>query len=211
MVVTRRKAAALVLVAMATLGAGAAPAAVGASGVPDATAAPGAMVVPDATAVAPGAGAGAMPGAMLGVGTGADSEHGAAVAPEADVSHHGHVLLWGSALGVWVRSENRGPSNLADVTVRMRTSVPLVGRQEIPENCMQTGRQTVLCRTGELRADGTEEAEGRQFACELQLAGKPDEVVVRVDTLWNGGATDRNPRNNAHEVLAPATGDEYVF
>ncbi|MER5497298.1 MULTISPECIES: hypothetical protein [unclassified Streptomyces] len=184
MVVTRRKAAALVLVAMATLGAGAAPATAGA---------------PGATAAVSG------PGVVPGPGP------GIAVAPEADVSHHGHVLLWGSGLGVWMRSENRGPSNLADVTVRVRTSVPLVGRQEIPENCMQTGRQTVLCRTGELRADGAEEARRRQFAFELQLAGKPDEVVVRIDTLWNGGATDRNPRNNDHEVLAPATGDEYVF
>ncbi|MGW1191019.1 hypothetical protein [Streptomyces sp. NPDC002559] len=183
MVVTRRKAAALVLVAMAMLGAGAAPATAGATA--------------------------AVPGPVPGPGPGAGP--GTAVAPEADVSHHGHVLLWGSGLGVWMRSENRGPSNLADVTVRVRTSVPLVGRQELPENCMQTGRQTVLCRTGELRADGAEEARGRQFAFELQLAGKPDEVVVRIDTLWNGGATDRNLRNNDHEVLAPATGDEYVF
>lgn len=37
------------------------------------------------------------------------------------------------------------------------------------------------------------------------------EVVVRIDTVWNGGATDRNAKNSEHEVLAPATGDEYVF
>ncbi|MEU9619725.1 hypothetical protein [Streptomyces sp. NPDC048155] len=130
------------------------------------------------------------------------------IAPEADVSHHGHVSLWGSGLGVWVQSVDHGPSNLAGVTVRVRTSLSLSGRQELPESCLQADRQTVLCRTGELRTDVPE---GRQLALELQLAGRPDEVVVRVDTLWNGGATDRNPKNNDHEVLAPATGDEYVF
>ncbi|MER5358038.1 hypothetical protein [Streptomyces sp. NPDC002785] len=141
------------------------------------------------TAGAPGAGAGG-------------------IAPEADVSLHGHVSLWGTGLGVWVRSQNRGPSNLAGVTVRVRTSVSLSGRQELPGSCLQADPRTVLCRTDALRADATE---GRQLALELQLAGRPDEVVVRVDTLWNGGATDRNQKNNNHEVLAPATGDEYVF
>ncbi|WP_335937104.1 hypothetical protein [Streptomyces sp. PTD5-9] len=130
------------------------------------------------------------------------------IAPEADVSHHGHVSLWGTGLGIWVRSRNRGPSNLDSVTVRVRTSVPLSGRQELSEGCLQADRQTVLCRTGPLRAYADEE---RQLALELQLTGRPDEVVVRIDTLWNGGATDRNPENSEHEVLAPATGDEYVF
>ncbi|MEV0576397.1 MULTISPECIES: hypothetical protein [unclassified Streptomyces] len=130
------------------------------------------------------------------------------IAPEADVSHHGHVSLWGSGLGIWLRSENRGPSDLAGVTVRLRVSVPLAGRQELPQECLQADRSTVLCRTGELHADGSEQ---RQLALELQLAGRPTEVVVRVDTVWNGGATDRNSQNSEHEVLAPATGDEYVF
>ncbi|MET9656449.1 hypothetical protein [Streptomyces sp. NPDC006510] len=131
-----------------------------------------------------------------------------AIAPEADVSHHGYVLLRGAGLRVRVRTENHGPSNLAGVTVRVRTSVALAWRQKLPQNCLQADRWTVLCRTDELRADGAEE---RRLALELRLAGRPDEVVVRVDTLWNGGATDRNPRNDDHEVLAPATRDEYVF
>jgi hypothetical protein len=206
MVVTRRKAAALVLVATATLGVGAAPAAPAAAGAPGATAVASGTV---ASGAAVSGAAASAPVSLPAPGVGAAP--GVTVAPEADVSHHGHVLLWGSGLGIWVRSENHGPSNLTDVTVRVRTSVPFVGRQEIPERCMRTGRQTVLCRTGALSADGAEEAGRRQFALELQLAGRPDEVVVRVDTLWNGGATDRNPRNNDHEVLAPATGDEYVF
>ncbi|MDF6043084.1 hypothetical protein LRD69_13170 [Streptomyces sp. JH14] len=130
------------------------------------------------------------------------------VAPEADVSHHGHVSLWGRGLGVWLLSENHGPSSLAAATVRLRFSANLVGRQEMPDACLQADARTVLCRTGPLPADGSA---GRQLALELQLAGRPNEVVVRIDTVWNGGATDRNPQNNEHEVLAPATGDEYVF
>ncbi|MEU9320823.1 hypothetical protein [Streptomyces sp. NPDC048295] len=94
------------------------------------------------------------------------------------------------------------------MTVRVRTSVALAARQELPRSCLQSDRWTVLCRTGALHADGAEE---RRLALDLRLVGRPDEVVVRVDTLWNGGATDRNPANNDHEVLAPATGDEYVF
>jgi hypothetical protein len=132
----------------------------------------------------------------------------AGIAPEADVAHHGHVLLWGARLKVRVRTENHGPSSLTGVTVRVRTSAALAGRQELPPGCLQADRLTVLCRTGSLRADGAQE---RRLALELRLAGRPDEVVVRVDTLWNGGATDRNPGNNDHEVLAPATGDKYVF
>ncbi|MET7642357.1 hypothetical protein ABZS83_01620 [Streptomyces sp. NPDC005426] len=130
------------------------------------------------------------------------------IASEADVSHHGHVSLWGTGLGIWLRSENRGPSDLAGVTVRLRISVPLAGRQELPQECLQADRATVLCRTGRLPADASEQ---RQLALELQLAGRPAEVVVRIDTVWSDGATDRNPRNSEHEVLAPATGDEYVF
>ncbi|MFG2628999.1 hypothetical protein [Streptomyces sp. NPDC048473] len=156
---------------------------------------------------------GAAAAATAAVGTpvvrgGAPEAVAGGIASEADVSHHGHVSLWGTGLGVWVQSQNHGPSNLAGVTMRVRTSVRLSGRQELPQGCLQADRLTVLCRTGALRADA---AEGQQLALELQLAGRPDEVVVRIDTLWNGGATDRNPKNNDHEVLAPATGDEYVF
>lgn len=61
---------------------------------------------------------------------------------------------------------------------------------------------------GRAARDGSEQA---RLALELQLAGRPAEVVVRIDTVWNGGATDRNAKNSEHEVLAPATGDEYVF
>ncbi|MCX4847249.1 hypothetical protein [Streptomyces sp. NBC_00893] len=153
-----------------------------------------------------GAGAAAVPSAAM--TPSALSGPFVGIAPEADVSHHGHVLLWGAGLKVRVRTENHGPSSLTGVTVRVRTSVALAGRQELPQSCLRADRRTVLCRTGSLRADGVQE---RWLALELRLAGRPDEVVVRVDTLWNGGATDRNSRNSDHKVLAPATGDEYVF
>lgn len=129
------------------------------------------------------------------------------VGPEADVSHHGHVSLWGDRLRIWLESVNNGPWDLADGTVRLRFSAPLEGRQELPESCLRSGRSTVLCRTGPLSADG----ETRRAALDLRLGARHAEVVVRVDTLWSGGVPDRDPRNNEHRVLAPATGDAYVF
>ncbi|MFI6652027.1 hypothetical protein ACIBI8_31045 [Streptomyces sp. NPDC050529] len=147
-------------------------------------------------------------GTAAAVGAPVGTPVGRNIAPEADVSHHGHVSLWGTGLGIWLRSENRGPADLAGVTVRLRVSVPLAGRQELPQECLQADRATVLCRTGALHADGSEQ---RQLGLELRLAGRPAELVVRIDTVWNGGATDRNAKNSEHEVLALATGDEYVF
>ncbi|MFD0290550.1 hypothetical protein [Streptomyces sp. NPDC127118] len=195
MVVTQRAARAVsataLLAGSVVLGTGAAAAVPSAAMTPSAL--PEASARPDASALR---GASALP------------EPFAGIAPEADVSHHGHVLLWGAGLKVRMRTENHGPSSLTGVTVRVRISVALAGRQELPQSCLRADRRTVLCRTGSLRADGVQE---RRLALELRLAGRPDEVVVRVDTLWNGGATDRNPRNNDHKVLAPATGDEYVF
>lgn len=44
-----------------------------------------------------------------------------------------------------------------------------------------------------------------------RLAGAPSEVTVRIDTMWSGGTTDRNPQNNTPKVLALDTGDVYYF
>lgn len=129
------------------------------------------------------------------------------VAPEADVSLHGHVSLDGRRLGVMLRAGNRGPSPLVEATVRLRFSVPLDTGQRLPRGCLRAGARTVLCGTGVLSAAG----DARRTTVVLGLAGRPAEVVVRVDTVWNGGSSDRNPRNNTHEVLAPSTGDAYVF
>ncbi len=131
----------------------------------------------------------------------------AAPAPRADLSHHGYVSLWGDHIAIRIRSENRGPSDVTASTVRLRFSAPLAARQELPYGCLRGGKATVLCETGGLRSAGG----ARQTALDLTLAGRPDEVVVRLDTVWNGGARDTDRKNDVHEVLAPATGDAYAF
>ncbi|MCX4676387.1 hypothetical protein OG413_13920 [Streptomyces sp. NBC_01433] len=153
-----------------------------------------------ATAVIPGAGTGGSAAAT-------PVAPGREAGPQADVSHHGHVSLSGDRLGVWLRSENRGPADLTDATVRLRFSDPFSAPRGLPPGCLRGGSRAVLCGTGALTADGQE----RRTAFDLRLAGRPAEVVVRIDTVWNGGAVDRDPRNNVHEVLAPSTGDAYVF
>ncbi|MEW9509489.1 hypothetical protein [Streptomyces bacillaris] len=131
----------------------------------------------------------------------------AAPAPSADLAHHGYVSVWGDHVAIRIRSENLGPSDVAASTVRLRFSEPLAVRQELPHGCLRSGRATVLCETGGLRSRGG----ARQTALDLRLAGSHDEVVVRLDTVWNGGARDADRTNDAHEVLAPATGDAYAF
>ncbi|MFJ8863338.1 hypothetical protein ACIRD8_33595 [Streptomyces sp. NPDC102451] len=128
-------------------------------------------------------------------------------APEADVSHHGRVSLHEERLEIQLRTGNRGPSPLADVTVRLRFSVPLAAGQRLPRGCLRGDSRAVLCGTGPLGVAG----EARRTALGLRLMGRPAEVVVRVDTVWNGGASDRNRRNDTHEVLALSTGDAYAF
>ncbi|MFD8731819.1 hypothetical protein [Streptomyces sp. NPDC059611] len=130
-----------------------------------------------------------------------------APAPRADLSHHGSVSLWGDRVAIRIRSENLGPSDVTASTVRLRFSAPLAASQELPYGCLRGGETTVLCETGGLRSAGG----ARQTALDLTLAGGPDEVVVRLDTVWNGGARDADRKNDAHEVLAPATGDAYAF
>lgn len=130
-----------------------------------------------------------------------------AVAPEADVAHHGRISLREGRIEVRLRTGNRGPSPLADATVRLRFSAPLASWQPLPGGCLRADSRTVLCGTGPLRVAEA----ARRTALELRLTGRPAEVTVRVDTLWNGGASDRNRRNDAHEVLVLSTGDAYAF
>lgn len=142
--------------------------------------------------------------AVTGTGGGAAGT----VAPEADVSHHGHVTFWDGRLDVVLLSENRGPSALEDATVRLAFTVPLAAGHPLPGGCVWGGDREVLCSTGPLRADGTR----RETALGLRAAaGAPQELTMRVSTAWNGGATDRNPADNDHRVLVLATGDPYVF
>ncbi|WP_435797165.1 hypothetical protein [Streptomyces microflavus] len=132
---------------------------------------------------------------------------GAAPLPEADLSHHGYVSFSGGRIAIRIRSENLGPSDVTASTVRLRFSAPLAVAQELPYGCLRSGKATVLCETGGLRSGGG----ARQTALDLQPAGGPDEVIVRLDTVWNGGVRDTDPKNNVHQVLAPATGDAYAF
>ncbi|MFI9584843.1 hypothetical protein ACIHCQ_24040 [Streptomyces sp. NPDC052236] len=132
---------------------------------------------------------------------------GRVIAPEADMAHHGHASLTNGRLGVSLVTENLGPANLRNATVRLTLSVRPAGAQALPAGCLWSADQVIMCATGALRAGGT----GRHFVLDLRTVGAPDEVVVNVATQWNGGAGDRNPRNNEHRVLTPATGDPYVF
>ncbi|MFJ7191962.1 hypothetical protein [Streptomyces bacillaris] len=169
-----------------------------------ASVAPAAEAVPVVDAVPAALAAGPVEAAPA---TGAVPAVPAAPAPSADLAHHGYVSVWGDHVAIRIRSENLGPSDVAASTVRLRFSEPLAVRQELSHGCLRSGRATVLCETGGLRSRGG----ARQTALDLRLAGSHDEVVVRLDTVWNGGARDADRTNDAHEVLAPATGDAYAF
>ncbi|GAA2504374.1 hypothetical protein GCM10010393_41240 [Streptomyces gobitricini] len=129
------------------------------------------------------------------------------VAPEADVSHHGHVTYWDGRLDVVLLSGNRGPSALEDTTVRLAFSAPLAAGHGLPGGCVWGGDREVLCSTGPLRADGAL----RETALSLRTAGVTQELTMRVATAWNGGAADPEPADNDHRVLVLATGDPYAF
>ncbi len=156
-----------------------------------------------------GAGAGASAGAVgPEVGVGLEAGVGPEVGVEADLAHHGHVSLWDGRVGVWLVSENHGPSDLSQATVRLAFSEPMAGGQELPTACLWSSDRVVSCRTGELRAAGGV----GELALDLRTAGLPDELTVEITTAWrDGAAADRNPGNDRHRVLVLATGDPYVF
>ncbi|MFE2558033.1 hypothetical protein ACFXGT_18820 [Streptomyces sp. NPDC059352] len=143
---------------------------------------------------------------VMGVGASAGAA-GPEVVVEADLAHHGHVSLWDGRVGVWLVSENHGPSDLSQATVRLAFSEPMAGGHELPSACLWSSARVVSCRTGELRAAG---AVG-ELALDLRTAGFPDELTVEITTAWRDGAADGNPRNDRHRVLVLATGDPYVF
>ncbi len=127
--------------------------------------------------------------------------------PEADVAYHGRVALSGARLRIWLVPENDGPAALPNATLRVRLSADLADRQRLAEGCARAGSREVVCETGPLPLHGR----GRHVALLLELREPAPEVAVRVDTWWNGGATDRNHTNNEHVVLALDTGDTYAF
>ncbi|MFD9410860.1 hypothetical protein ACFWBN_28085 [Streptomyces sp. NPDC059989] len=140
-------------------------------------------------------------------GTRAGAHAGVGPESEADVAYHGRVSLTGARLRLWLVPENEGPSALPNATVRVRLSADLADRQELSEGCARAGQREVVCETGPLPLHGR----GRHIGLVLGLRERASEVVVRVDTWWNGGATDRHLENNEHVVLALDTGDPYVF
>ncbi|MFJ5550987.1 hypothetical protein [Streptomyces sp. NPDC093225] len=137
----------------------------------------------------------------------AGSGGGEPVMPEADVAYHGQVSLAAGRLGIWLVPENHGPAALPNATVRLRLSVDLAERQRLAEGCARVEARVVVCETGSLPVQGS----GRHIGLVLLLKERPAEAVVRIDTWWNGGATDTELENNEHAVLALDTGDTYAF
>ncbi|MEU0401783.1 hypothetical protein ABZ318_16370 [Streptomyces sp. NPDC006197] len=104
-------------------------------------------------------------------------------------------------------SENHGPSDVSQATVRLAFSAPMAGGQELPPACLWSSERVVSCRTGALRAAGGV----GELALDLRTAALPEEMTVEITTAWRDGVADRNPRNDRHRVLVLATGDPYVF
>ncbi|MEU8575683.1 hypothetical protein [Streptomyces asoensis] len=126
----------------------------------------------------------------------------------ADLSYHGFAVLHGGRADVRLTPRNHGPGDVPDATVRLRWSVPLAaGAQRLPAGCARTGRQEVVCGTGALPADGP----GEEIALRVRLRGRPAEMTMDVDTVWGGGAVDRNRSNDRQRVLVLDTGDAYFF
>ncbi|MDQ0951702.1 hypothetical protein QFZ24_005625 [Streptomyces phaeochromogenes] len=130
-----------------------------------------------------------------------------AVAPEADLAYHGHLSMTGGRVDLRMTPQNHGPSGVVEATVRLRWSVPLADEQGLPAGCARTEVRTVMCRTGALPADGW----GETITMAVRLRGAPSEVSLGIDTVWGGGAVDRNHHNDRQEVLVLDTGDTYVF
>ncbi|MFF0010888.1 hypothetical protein [Streptomyces sp. NPDC005374] len=148
-------------------------------------------------------GAAVAAGAVLGGG-------GTAVAgggPEADLAYHGAASMSGGRVDVRFTPRNHGPASVPDATVRLRWSEPLVDRQVLPGGCARAEERVVLCRVGALAADEV----GERVEMRVRLLGAPSEVLLEIDTVWNGGTVDRNRENDRQRVLVLDSGDEYYF
>ncbi|CAL9460531.1 hypothetical protein [Streptomyces sp. enrichment culture] len=146
--------------------------------------------------------------AVLALTAGTASGAAALDRAEADLAYHGVATLVAGETDVRLVPVNHGPSAVADATVRLQWSEPLADEQpELPAGCARSGGQAVLCRTGALPVDGV----GERIGLRVRLEGAPSEVYVDVDTVWSGGALDRNRLNDRQRVLVLDTGDEYHF
>ncbi|MCX5255317.1 hypothetical protein OOK27_14420 [Streptomyces canus] len=131
----------------------------------------------------------------------------AAAVPEADLAYHGAASMAGGRVDVRFTPRNHGPAAAPDATVRLRWSEPLVDGQTFPEGCARSAERVVLCRVGALAADGV----GKRVEMWVRLRGVPSEVLLEIDTVWNGGTVDRNRENGRQRVLVLDSGDAYYF
>jgi hypothetical protein len=145
---------------------------------------------------------GAVVAAVLGGGTAV-----AGGGPEADLAYHGAASMSGGRVDVRFTPRNHGPAAVPDATVRLRWSEPLVDRQTLPDGCARAEERVVLCRVGALAADEV----GERVQLRVRLLGVPSEVLLEIDTVWNGGTVDRNRENDRQRVLVLDSGDEYYF
>jgi hypothetical protein len=132
---------------------------------------------------------------------------GQAGAPEADLAYHGSAVLSGDRVDIRFTPRNHGPSAVAGASVQLRWSVPLADRLDLPAGCARTGGRVLVCGTGPLAADGF----GEQLRLGVTVRGRPEQVTLELDTVWSGGAVDRNRANDQERVLILATGDPYSF
>ena len=131
----------------------------------------------------------------------------AAGGPEADLAYHGVAALSGGRMDLRFTPRNHGPASVPDATVRLRWSEPLVEQQAWPDGCARAAVRVVWGRVGALAAD----AVGERVEMRVGLRGVPSEVLLEIDTVWNGGTVDLNRVNDRQRVLVLDSGDEYYF
>ncbi|MFE4670368.1 hypothetical protein ACFRI7_03400 [Streptomyces sp. NPDC056716] len=141
---------------------------------------------------------------VQGASPGAAADAGQA---EADLAYHGAALMSAGRVDVRFVPRNHGPADVSDATVRLTWSAPLADRQELPAGCARSGERVLLCRTGALAAGEVGQAVGLR----VWLRAAPTEVLMEFDTVWGGGAVDRNRDNDRQRVLVLDTGDTYYF
>ncbi|MYT07574.1 MULTISPECIES: hypothetical protein [Streptomyces] len=144
---------------------------------------------------------------VVGGGTAVAVGGAGAPGPEADLAYHGAASLAGGMVDVRFTPHNHGPAAVPDATVRLQWSEPLVDEQALPQGCARSAERVVLCRVGALAADGV----GERVAMRVRLRGAPSEVLLEIDTVWNGGTVDRNRENDLQQVLVLDSGDQYYF
>nr|WP_202485825.1 hypothetical protein [Streptomyces sp. SID4985] len=127
--------------------------------------------------------------------------------PRADLSFHGSAVLTGDRVEVRLTPRDAGPSAVKDASVRLRWSVALAERQELPAACARTGERTVVCGTGALAVGRA----GRTLRLTVGLRRAASEVTLEVEPAWNGGVSDPDRSNDRLKVLVLDTGDAYAF